>query len=201
MPGGDGLASNRASFSFVNAGATGGRVSSYEVRYQAGVSMTAEEFAQAISVGRVPVASPGPVSSFTITGLKPSTEYVVGVRAVDACGQPSPLVELAFRTPEMKFTQLSGCFIATAAYGSAEEPQVAALRRVRDWLRPSSPFFAIGTDLYYRVGSAAAEVLRSGDVARVLVRHLLQPVGQASEFLAWTTSRVGPAEPGAPRSR
>ncbi len=183
LPTGDGLAPNTASFSFLDAGATGGEVSSYEVRYQPGVSMTADEFAHAISVGRVPAASPGTESSFTISGLKPSTQYVVAVRAIDACGQVSPLAELAFRTPEMKFAHLSGCFIATAAYGSADEPEVAALRRVRDWLRPSSTLFAAATDLYYRAGPAGAEVLRSSDIARALVRRLLRPVGQVSELL------------------
>ena len=34
-------------------------------------------------------------------------------------------------TTKTNFTQLSGCFVATAAYGSALQPEVAALRRVR----------------------------------------------------------------------
>ena len=104
---------------------------------------------------------------------------------------------LAFQTPGMKFTQLSGCFIATAAYGSAEEHSVAALRRVRDRLRRASTLFATATELYYRSGPAAAEVLRRSDTARALVRRLLRPVGEAAEALAPENRRT--RSPGTPR--
>ena len=79
----------------------------------------------------------------------------------------------------MKFTQLSGCFVATAAYGSEMEPQVAALRRVRDALRPRSPLFAAAADLYYRSGPAAAAVIARSDTARALARRLLGASGRA----------------------
>ena len=41
--------------------------------------------------------------------------------------------------------------------------------------------FAVATDLYYRSGPAAAEVLRRSDTARALVRRLLGPIGAASK--------------------
>jgi hypothetical protein len=81
----------------------------------------------------------------------------------------------------MKFTQLSGCFVATAAWGSAMAPDVAAMRKVRDRLRPQSTMFAVAADLYYRSGPAAAEVLRRSDTARALVRRFLGPIGAASK--------------------
>ena len=84
----------------------------------------------------------------------------------------------------MKYTQLSGCFVATAAWGRLMAPEVAAMRKVRDRLRPASTMFAVATDLYYRSGPAAAEVLRRSDTARALVRRLLGPVGAASQAAA-----------------
>jgi hypothetical protein len=83
----------------------------------------------------------------------------------------------------MKFTQLSGCFVATAAYGSALEPRVAALRHARDRLAPASPLFAAAVDLYYRSGPAAAAVVGDSDVARSLARRVLAPFAGLAEAL------------------
>src|SRR5665213_1854935 len=177
-----------ATFSFVNSMSAGGAVSGYQIRYQTGLSMTEDEFSHAISVQQIVPGSPGSLSSFTISGLKPATQYIVGVRASDGCGQLSPLTEATFRTPAMKFMQLSGCFIATAAYGSPAERSVAALRRVRDRLRPASALFATAIVLYYRSGPAAAAALKGSDIARALVRRLIGPVGEAAEALAWAAT-------------
>jgi len=73
----------------------------------------------------------------------------------------------------VQFTQLSGCFVATAAWGSALGPEVTALRQVRDRLRPASVLFATATDRYYRSGPAAADLLRRSDTVRALVRRFL----------------------------
>lgn len=180
-PAAGGLAATAATLSFSNAQSNGGPVWSYQIRYKAGTSMTDTDFAAAISVQQVLPGSPGSPASFSIPGLRPNTEYVVGVRAVDGCGQTSSIVEATFQTPAMQFTQLTGCFVATAAWGSALGPEVTALRRVRDRLRPASVLFAAATDLYYRSGPAAADVLRRSDTARALVRRFLGPVGAAAE--------------------
>ncbi len=176
-----GLGATTATFTFMNAQSNGGQVASYQIRYAAGTAMTDDQFSTAISVQQVTPGSPGSPAAFTIVGLKPASQYVVGVRALDGCGQVSTLAQTAFQTPSMKFTQLSGCFIATAAYGSAEEHQVAILRRVRDRLQPASVFAAAATDLYYRAGPAAAAVLARSDTARALVRGLIGPLGAVAE--------------------
>jgi hypothetical protein len=190
-----GLTATAATFSFSNAQSNGGPVWSYQIRYMAGISMTDGDFAAAISVQQVLPGSPGSPASFSIPGLRANTEYVVGVRAVDGCGQTSAIVEATFQTPAMQFTQLSGCFVATAAWGSALGPEVTALRRVRDRLRPASVVFATATDLYYRSGPAAADVLRRSDTARALVRRFLGPVGAAAEA---ATQGVSPGVPRTP---
>ena len=134
--------------------------------------MTDDQFAPAAARRQVTPGSPGAVASVPSRILKPSPQYTVGVRAIDPCGQVvADFAMVTFTTPAMKFTQLSGCFVATAAWGSAMAPEVAAMRKVRDRLRPASTMFAVATDLYYRSGPAAAEVLQRSDTARALVRR------------------------------
>ena len=117
----------------------------------------------------------------------------MAVRTVEPCKPASPIASVTFTTPSMKFTQLSGCFVATAAWGSALAPDVDAMRKVRDRLRPQSTMFAVATDLYYRSGPAAAEVLRRSDTARALVRRFLGPIGAASKAAVALAS--GPFRP------
>jgi len=181
----EGLDATSATFQFENAQSDGGApVAKYDVRYLPGPTLTDDQFGSGIAGPSVTPRSPGAQGSFKIGPLKPQTQYTVAIRAIDPCGQVSAISRLTFSTPAMKFTQLSGCFVATAAWGSAMAPDVAAMRKVRDRLRPASTMFAVATDLYYRSGPAAAEVLRHSDTARALVRRLLGPVGAASQAAA-----------------
>jgi hypothetical protein len=189
-----GLTSTGATVQFLNAQSDGAAVFKYDIRYQAGSTITDEQFGSAASAPQVMPGTPGSLSSVSISNLKPATQYAVAVRAADPCGQVSPIATLTFKTPAMKFTQLSGCFVATAAWGSALAPEVAAMRKVRDRLRPRSTMFAVATDLYYRSGPAAAEVLRRSDTARALVRRFLGPIGAASKA-AVALASGGSAQP------
>jgi hypothetical protein len=170
--------------SFQNASAANGTpVQSYNIRYRVGsaATMTDDEFASATPAPMVQPGAPGTGMTVAIPDLKPATSYTLGVRAVDSCRQGSPLAVVTFDTTVAKFTQLSGCFVATAAYGSELEPGVAALRAARDRLRSQSGIFAAATDLYYRSGPAAADVLRRSDTARAAVRTLLGPITSLAE--------------------
>ena len=176
-----GLTAVSATLQFTRVQANGGPSPQYEVRYQTGPTITQPQFSSAATAPQVQPGDPGTLASLTIPNLKPGTQYSAAVRVVEPCGQTSPIASVTFTTPPMKFTQLSGCFVATAAWGSALAPEVAAMRKVRDRLRPQSTMFAVATDLYYRTGPAAAEVLRRSDTARALVRRLLGPIGAASQ--------------------
>jgi lysyl endopeptidase len=68
-----------------------------------------------------------------------------------------------------------GCFIATAAYGSAEAPQVLLLRQFRDRILLPSELGRRLVALYYRHSPAAAQWLAERPGARTLVRMALVP--------------------------
>ncbi|MDB4980759.1 MAG: Fibronectin type domain protein, partial [Myxococcales bacterium] len=121
-------AATTATIEFRHASAGGKPVDAYEIRYREGTTMTLDEFSQANTILPVSPGAPGEKTTFVVDQLKPSTEYIIGIRSVDHCDQRSGLATATFNTELMKFTQLSGCFVATAAYGSALEPRVAALR-------------------------------------------------------------------------
>jgi Fibronectin type III domain len=172
-----------ASVEFLNASADGKAVESYEIRYRPGTTMTVDDFEQAIPASIVQPDAPGTTAMLTVTDLKPATQYMLGIRSIDQCQQRSEIAVVPLETPVMKFRQLSGCFIATAAYGSEMEPRVAALRHARDRLRPRSSLFAAATDLYYRSGPAAADLVARSEVARALARRVLGPLVGMAEVM------------------
>jgi YVTN family beta-propeller protein len=69
----------------------------------------------------------------------------------------------------------SGCFIATAAYGSSMAPEVQSLREFRDrHLMTNAPGRALVT-FYYRHSPSIANAIRTNDIARAGVRTFLWP--------------------------
>ena len=172
-----------ATLTFVNADAAGNTVDGYEVRYRIGSFANDAEFEAADPGPFVQPGTPGAAAMLTVSNLKPGLTYVVGIRSLDACAQHSGIATVSFLTPAQKFTQLSGCFVATAAYGSALEPEVAALRRARDRLRAASPLFATAADLYYRSGPAAAAVVGESALAKGVARRVIGPFAGLAEAL------------------
>ena len=76
-----------------------------------------------------------------------------------------------------------GCFIATAAYGTALEPQVVLLKRFRDrYLLTNQPGFYF-VKLYYTYSPPIADFIRQHDMIRFCVRILLFPLLAFSFFL------------------
>jgi hypothetical protein len=168
--------------------ATEGAIAHYEVRYAAteirpddpgSFERALPAVAAMIETQALTVPTnfgPGVEVEVDFGGMDPLTHYWVAIRAVDVCNVAGPFAVAELTTTQINFTRLSGCFIATAAYGSALEPEVAALRSVRDALRPRSALFAAATDLYYRSAPAASAVIAGSEVTRAAVRTLLGPV-------------------------
>jgi hypothetical protein len=161
---------------FIEAHDRGKPVEQYEIRYLVGSSMTLEQFLQATPAPVVDPGTPGTPVSLMLTELKPNLTYTVGVRVRGGCVKDGPLAEATFTTRTPSYKQLSGCFVATAAYGSALEPQVMALRRVRDQARERSGFAAVTVGLYERSSPPLAGVLRGSEAGRAAVRMALSPL-------------------------
>ena len=120
--------------------------------------------------------APGPPDTeitLTLTGLTPLTRYAVGIRARGPCGD-SALTFQRFVTPAHKFTQLSGCFIATAAFGSDLAPEVQTLRTLRDLATTQIPLARAAVDLYYRASPPLAALISRSNPTRALIRTPLR---------------------------
>jgi hypothetical protein len=82
----------------------------------------------------------------------------------------------------------SGCFIATAAYGSAIEPEVEFLRRFRDDVlrrtRAGEQFFDQYWEHYYRVSPVIVEMMRADPNVKELVRwSVVSPIVKHLQLL------------------
>jgi hypothetical protein len=79
----------------------------------------------------------------------------------------------------------SGCFIATAAYGSPTAEQIDVLREFRDGVLLESAAGSQLVDLYYRLSPPIAGTVSGSSFLRTLVRELLvDPV-------VWMVGAVG----------
>ena len=76
-----------------------------------------------------------------------------------------------------------GCFIATAAYGTALAPEVATLRRLRDRYLLTNTIGGAFVRAYYRVSPPIADFIRERDRLRALVRWGLTPIVALSRLL------------------
>jgi hypothetical protein len=171
-------------------------VEAYEIRFREGPAMTEGDFDGAISAGQVSPSVPGTGASVALANLKGATDYTVGIRALGRCGTRSPLATVTFQTPRREFTQLSGCFIATASFGSALSSRVEPLRRARDQVLLRHPLGAAAVQLYYDAGPPLASAIKGNEAAAAAVRTALAPLidlVEAAEGLGsaggWATGR------------
>lgn len=75
------------------------------------------------------------------------------------------------------------CFIATAAYGSYEEPHVQVLREFRDRILMTNRIGDAFVRLYYNISPPAAEWIARHDTVRTFVRMMLIPLFALAYFL------------------
>ena len=151
----------------------------YQVRYQQSGPITDANWDQALPAMPIHIGEPGAPVAARITGLLPKTVYYVAVLPVSRCGKRGTLVAAQGTTANPTFTTLSGCFIATAAYGSPLQPEVEALRRFRDRRLLDNPLGQVLVGSYYAMSPPLAGVLAQHEPLRELVRAALRPVAQA----------------------
>lgn len=70
----------------------------------------------------------------------------------------------------------SGCFIATAAYGSPLAIEVIALRKIRDHFLMRSRIGRTVVSIYYVLSPFPAKMIEGSDVAKKATRWILRPV-------------------------
>jgi hypothetical protein len=147
----------------------------YEVRVWSGNERTRTAFEQGRPMPRVMPVGPGNRLTVPLEDLKSESRYTVGVRPTGPCDDP-PIAFTSFTTVIREFVQLSGCFIATAAYGAPVAVEVERLRRFRDRARQWSPLASAAADTYARSSPPLADLLRGSEAARAVVRSLIKPI-------------------------
>ncbi len=83
----------------------------------------------------------------------------------------------------------SGCFIATAAYGTYQEPEVQVLRNFRDETLLHSELGKEFVNGYYSVSPPIADFIREHDSLRAVVRAGLDPVILALKMSGYSTEK------------
>jgi hypothetical protein len=173
-------------------------VRGYDVRYAqvppGALPLTSDLFARWTPAPTPAPTPPGSIGTAQLTGLTPETYYVAGVVAHGRCGD-SPVSYVRFVTPAIKYQQLHGCFIATAAFGSPLAAEVTRFRRVRDRAVAASGLARLAAELYYREAPALAQVLAGTDVGRAVVRQPLRALaGLVDAFPSDGTGAAGEAQ-------
>ncbi|MBI3071217.1 MAG: hypothetical protein HYY84_03730 [Deltaproteobacteria bacterium] len=126
-------------------------------------------------------------TSAEISGLTNNTAAYVAVAVIDKAGNKSVLSDIGTGTPQpvddfFEFYVKQGggerggfCFIATAAFGRYDDPQVKVLRRYRDEVLAKSVVGRAFVALYYALSPPVADFIRDSDAARAATRIVLWP--------------------------
>jgi hypothetical protein len=152
----------------------------YDVRYAilpGSAAIDASAFSAWTPAGGLAVGTPGTSTTVEIGALTPQTIYGVGISAIGVCGSSPPTFQIV-STPAIPYTKLSGCFIATAAFGSELTPEVTTLRALRDAATARSALATAAVDLYYRSSPPLANALARSQVGRALVRTALRSIAR-----------------------
>lgn len=159
----------------------------YKVYYGAeGVSISSGDYPEQLSGFHTASSS---TTSITIKdNVSEDTNYLLGVTAFDANENESLVGEVVtvetvssnsfWDSYREENVDVDGgfCFIATAAYGSTQEPHVAVLRQFRDTVLMQSEPGRAFVKTYYRLSPPAAYFIGQHPTARAMVRMGLWPL-------------------------
>jgi YVTN family beta-propeller protein len=123
-------------------------------------------------------------TTYTDSGLKADSNYYYKVYAYNYAGDSGYSNETYATTGNAS----SGCFIATAAYGSIMEPHVQILRDFRDRFLSTNALGKKFLNLYYSYSPPIAHYIAQHDAIRFVVRWCLLPLVGVS----WLVLFIGP---------
>lgn len=155
-----------------------GDVAGFQIRYLLGSKMDVNDFATANPGPNLQPSGPGRVLSFSLgehEGIQAQRTFTIGVRTIGVCMKTSELRTVQVVTPRQNFATIQGCFVATAAFGSPMQREVALLRGFRDRMLTPHPVGRALVSLYYAASPPLARALARSDGLRAGVRALLAP--------------------------
>ena len=160
-------------------------VAGYELRYAEGAGSIATEadFVAAAPGPDVQRGEAGVREHLRVLLPRPETTYTVALRARNHCGGTSALASLDVATEVREFATVDACFIATAAYGSKDQADVATLRRFRDRVLAPSAAGRAFIAAYYAVSPPVADAIRARPLAKAVTRAALTPLVWMAEGL------------------
>jgi len=167
----------------------GPQAGAYRVRYSDAGPITEQNFLNANPAPSPKVDAAGALVSAQIQGLRPKTHYYVAVRPESRCGELGSLVTGEVDTSTANFATLSGCFIATAAYGAEWEPEVAMLRSFRDRYLLDNPLGQVAVASYYTMSPSLAGLIAQHEPLRQLAQQALSPVVRVVKATTTTLRR------------
>jgi hypothetical protein len=130
----------------------------------------------------------GGTDSVTVQGLENGQTYRFYVVTIDLFGNPSAVVDAGEATPapELDLWEVyrknggsadgGHCFVATAAFGDYDHPQVVLLREFRDRTLSESELGRSLIALYYRYSPPLAKWVARSKLRRDVARLLLWPI-------------------------
>jgi subtilisin family serine protease len=139
------------------------------------VTLTTSGAASTTWSASVPVVSGANNVRFTVSDSAGNTNFVS--TAVNGPVDTTPPVDLPG-------TGGGGCFIATAAFGTYQEPEVMVLRHFRDGSLLTNNAGRKFVQVYYKYSPPVADYIRDKPVLKTVVRGMLTP-------LIWTAKRMG----------
>jgi len=166
------------------------KVEGYKVYYGAeGVNMALDIAPEVLARDRdIRSFSTSSTSARLTAGISPNMIFRISVCSVDEFGNESLLGEIIavetvpandfWDTFRSENADVDGgfCFIATAAWGSTQEPHVALLRRFRDEILMPTAFGRAFVETYYSVSPPLAHFIGQYPAARAVARTMLWPV-------------------------
>jgi hypothetical protein len=126
----------------------------------------------------------GNITSKVISGLEAGLTYYFAAVAYDSSGNESGFSnEISYVVPAAASAESSpspgsgsGCFIATAAFGSYRAPEVILLQKFRDRILLTNAPGRLFVEYYYRLSPSLANFISHYDSLRSATRLALKPL-------------------------